>query len=195
MKKKFTTRDLILCALFTALSAIGAFIRIPVPLVPFTLQITFTTLAGLLLLGSKKGAISVAVYVLMGLIGIPVFTQGGGFSYVLKPSFGFLVAFIIGAFVTGLIVEKKQNPSFLRILGASFAGMAFVYVLGAIYFYIICNFVINAPVSIGKTVMSCFVLVAPGNIALAILAALVAKRIIPILNRQNQSTVPQPKTV
>ena len=88
MKKKFTTRDLILCALFTALSAIGAFIRIPVPLVPFTLQITFTTLAGLLL-GSKKGAISVAVYVLMGLIGIPVFTQGGGFSYVLKPSFGF----------------------------------------------------------------------------------------------------------
>ena len=138
MKKKFTTRDLILCALFTALSAIGAFIRIPVPLVPFTLQITFTTLAGLLL-GSKKGAISVAVYVLMGLIGIPVFTQGGGFSYVLKPSFGFLVAFIIGAFVTGLIVEKKQNPSFLRILGASFAGMAFVYVLGAIYFYIICN--------------------------------------------------------
>ena len=192
MKKKFTTRDLILCALFTALSAIGAFIRIPVPLVPFTLQITFTTLAGLLL-GSKKGAISVAVYVLMGLIGIPVFTQGGGFSYVLKPSFGFLVAFIIGAFVTGLIVEKKQNPSFLRILGASFAGMAFVYVLGAIYFYIICNFVINAPV--GKTVMSCFVLVAPGNIALAILAALVAKRIIPILNRQNQSTVPQPKTV
>ena len=175
MKKKFTTRDLILCALFTALSAIGAFIRIPVPLVPFTLQITFTTLAGLLL-GSKKGAISVAVYVLMGLIGIPVFTQGGGFSYVLKPSFGFLVAF-------------------LRIIGASFAGMAFVYVLGAIYFYIICNFVINAPVGIGKTVMSCFVLVAPGNIALAILAALVAKRIIPILNRQNQSTVPQPKTV
>ena len=86
MKKKFTTRDLILCALFTALSAIGAFIRIPVPLVPFTLQITFTTLAGLLL-GSKKGAISVAVYVLMGLIGIPVFTQGGGFSYVLKPMF------------------------------------------------------------------------------------------------------------
>ena len=80
MKKKFTTRDLILCALFTALSAIGAFIRIPVPLVPFTLQITFTTLAGLLL-GSKKGAISVAVYVLMGLIGIPVFTQCGGFKF------------------------------------------------------------------------------------------------------------------
>ena len=86
MKKKFTTRDLILCALFTALSAIGAFIRIPVPLVPFTLQITFTTLAGLLL-GSKKGAISVAVYVLMGLIGIPVFTQRRRFQLCAKTKF------------------------------------------------------------------------------------------------------------
>ena len=113
MKKKFTTRDLILCALFTALSAIGAFIRIPVPLVPFTLQITFTTLAGLLL-GSKKGAISVAVYVLMGLIGIPVFTQGGGFSYVLKPSFGFLVAFIIGAFVTKSVILENTRCKLCR---------------------------------------------------------------------------------
>lgn len=113
MKKKFTTRDLILCALFTALSAIGAFIRIPVPLVPFTLQITFTTLAGLLL-GSKKGAISVAVYVLMGLIGIPVFTQGGGFSYVLKPSFGFLVAFIIGAFVNRAYCRKETKSVILE---------------------------------------------------------------------------------
>ena len=67
-----------MCALFTALSAIGAFIRIPVPLVPFTLQITFTTLAGLLL--GSKGAISVAIYVHMGLIGIPVFTHKGGAS-------------------------------------------------------------------------------------------------------------------
>lgn len=182
MKKIFSTKDLILCALFTALSAIGAFIRIPVPFMPFTLQITFTTLAGLLL-GSKKGAISVGTYVLMGLIGIPVFTQGGGFSYVLKPSFGFLLAFIVGAFVTGLIVEKKRNPSLKRILFASFAGMGFVYVIGSVYFYIVCNFAINTPVSIGNTIMSCFVLVAPGNLALAILASLVAKRIVPLLNR------------
>ena len=194
MKKKFTTRDLILCALFTALSAIGAFIRIPVPLVPFTLQITFTTLAGLLL-GSKKGRNKRCGIRAYGTYRNTCVYTRRRFQLCAKTKFRLLVAFIIGAFVTGLIIEKKQNPSFLRILGASFAGMAFVYVLGAIYFYIICNFVINAPVSIGKTVMSCFVLVAPGNIALAILAALVAKRIIPILNRQNQSTVPQPKTV
>ena len=67
------TRELVLFSLFTALTAIGAFIRVPVPLCPFTLQLLFTTLAGLIL-GSKKGAASVAVYVALGLTGVPVFT-------------------------------------------------------------------------------------------------------------------------
>ena len=70
---RWDTRDLVLFALFTALIAIGAFIRIPVPFCPFTLQLLFTTLAGLLL-GSRRGAASVAVYVFLGLIGLPVFT-------------------------------------------------------------------------------------------------------------------------
>ncbi len=75
------TTKLLLCALFTALVAVGAFIRIPVPLVPFTLQFWFTTMAGLLL-GPRWGACSVLVYVLLGLMGVPVFTQGGGPGYV-----------------------------------------------------------------------------------------------------------------
>ena len=113
MKKKFTTRDLILCALFTALSAIGAFIRIPVPLVPFTLQITFTTLAGLLL-GSKKGAISVAVYVLMGLIGIPVFTQGGGFSFCTAPIDGSRQRSNCGVAFVSLHYRSIRNRTYCR---------------------------------------------------------------------------------
>ena len=59
------SREIVLFGLFTALIAIGAFIRIPVPVCPFTLQLLFTTLAGLLL-GSRKGALSVALYVLLG---------------------------------------------------------------------------------------------------------------------------------
>ena len=70
-------KELVLFSLFTALTAIGAFIRVPVPLCPFTLQLLFTTLSGLIL-GSRKGAASVAVYVALGLSGVPVFTQGGG---------------------------------------------------------------------------------------------------------------------
>ena len=72
---KLNTKSLILCSLFAALIAVGAFIKIPIPVVPFTLQVLFTTLAGLLL-GPRLGAISVGIYLLVGLIGIPVFTQG-----------------------------------------------------------------------------------------------------------------------
>ena len=76
------TYKIALVAMFAALSAIGAFIRVPMPMVPFTLQLFFTTMAGLLL-GGELGALSVGVYVLIGLLGLPVFTGGGGFSYVL----------------------------------------------------------------------------------------------------------------
>ena len=69
--------------MFAALIAVGAFIRIPIPYVPFTLQLFFTTLAGLLL-GPKLGAASSLVYMITGLIGIPIFTEGGGPGYILS---------------------------------------------------------------------------------------------------------------
>ena len=84
------TKTLIYCSLFTALIAAGAFIKIPVPVVPFTLQYLFTMLAGLLL-GSKRGTISVVAYMLLGLAGLPIFSEGGGLWYVFKPSFGYKI--------------------------------------------------------------------------------------------------------
>ena len=74
MKK---TKNLVMCSLFVALIVVGAFIKIPVPVVPFTLQLLFTMMAGLLL-GGKLGAVSVGVYILMGLLGLPIFAEGGG---------------------------------------------------------------------------------------------------------------------
>ena len=65
--------------MFTALIIAGAFIKIPTPFVAITLQFLFTTLAGFLL-GGRLGLVSVLIYLVMGLIGIPVFTQGGGLS-------------------------------------------------------------------------------------------------------------------
>ena len=58
------TKDLVLCAMFVALIAVGAFIKIPVPVVPFTLQFLFTMLAGLLL-GPVNGALAVVVYIVL----------------------------------------------------------------------------------------------------------------------------------
>lgn len=77
------TKDMILCAMFVALIAAGAFIKIPVPVVPFTLQYLFTMLAGLLL-GGRKGCFAVCVYILLGLVGLPIFAQGGGIGYLIS---------------------------------------------------------------------------------------------------------------
>lgn len=120
------TTNLILCSLFTALIAVGAFIKIPVPVVPFTLQFLFTTLAGLLL-GSKKGAISVVAYMVLGLVGLPIFSEGGGFWYVMKPSFGYIIGFCIGTYVTGLIAERMKEKMVPRYMLANFIGLLIVY--------------------------------------------------------------------
>ena len=77
------TKSMIYCGLFTALIAAGAFIKIPVPVVPFTLQYLFTMLAGLFL-GSRRGMISVVAYMLLGLAGLPIFSEGGGIWYIFQ---------------------------------------------------------------------------------------------------------------
>ncbi len=177
------TKSLILCSLFTALIVVGAFIKIPVPVVPFTLQFLFTTLAGLLL-GSKQGMISVVVYMVLGLIGLPVFSEGGGIWYILKPSFGYIIGFCIGTFVTGLIAERMKEKTIPRYLLANFTGLMIVYVVGMVYYYIICNYVINTPIAFGPLFLYCFLLAVPGDICLCIFAAVLVKRVKPIWDRQ-----------
>ncbi|MGN0182765.1 MAG: biotin transporter BioY [Candidatus Ornithomonoglobus sp.] len=182
--KKIKTRDLCLCAVFAALTAVGAFIKIPVPVCPFTLQLLFTTLAGLLI-GKKLGALSVAIYVIIGLLGVPVFTQGGGFGYVLQPTFGYLVGYIAGSFVTGAIAGEDKEPKLLRLLLASLAGLLVVYLFGMVYLYIICNYVLGSPYTVGAVVLYCFVFAVPGDIVLCAVASVIAKRVIPALRKSD----------
>ena len=131
MKK---TKNLVMCSLFVALMVVGAFIKIPVPVVPFTLQLLFTMMAGLLL-GGKLGAVSVGVYILMGLLGLPIFAEGGGFAYVLKPSFGYIIGFAVASYVTGMIANRVPDPSYKRLLAANFIGLGIVYLFGMVYYY------------------------------------------------------------
>lgn len=174
------TKSLIYCGLFTALIAVGAFIKVPVPVVPFTLQYLFTMLAGLLL-GSKRGTISVVAYMILGLAGLPIFTEGGGLWYVFKPSFGYIIGFCLGTYVTGRIAEHLKKKTVFRYLLANLAGLMVVYACGMIYYYIICNYVINTPIGIWPLILYCFLLAVPGDIALSILGAVVAKRIRPVV--------------
>jgi len=181
MKKDiFNTKSLVLCAMFSALICVGAFIKIPIPAVPFTLQFLFTTLAGLIL-GSKLGAISVAVYIAIGLMGIPVFTQGGGIGYVLQPTFGYIIGFMVGAYITGLIVEKANKSNFTTYLVAGFAGLFVVYLFGMIYYYFVANYYTNSPIGVWSLILYCFILAVPGDILICFVSAFLSNRLIPAL--------------
>lgn len=179
MRQKITVREMTLCALFTILTAVGAFIKIPVPVVPFTLQFLFTMMAGLLL-GGKLGALSVGLYALLGLAGLPVFAEGGGLWYLLKPSFGYIIGFIAGSYVTGRIAQGS-HVSFGRLLGANFSGLAIVYGMGMLYYYVISNFLIDTPIGLWPLFLYCFLLAVPGDLCLCFLAAALARRLKPVI--------------
>lgn len=176
------TGNLILCSLFVALIAVGAFIRIPIPVVPFTLQFLFTMMAGLLL-GGRLGAVSVIVYIIMGLIGIPVFAEGGGIGYVLKPSFGYIIGFAVASYVTGTIANRVPDPGYKRLFAANFIGLGIVYLLGMSYYYIMSDFYLGDPIALWPLFLYCFIMAVPGDIVLCIIGALLGKRLIPIVRK------------
>lgn len=141
---KINTREMIIVSLFCALMTIGAYLKIPFPIVPITLQPFFCAFAGILL-GSRLGFLSQIVYIIMGLIGLPVFTSGGGITYIFKPSFGYILGFAFGAYVIGFISEriKKQNP--LKRLATLTAGLIVMYAFGIPYTFIIMKFYLKSP--------------------------------------------------
>ena len=130
------TREWILCALFAALTAVGAFVRFPILHATVTLQFFFTAMAGLLL-GARLGALSQALYVLLGLIGLPVFAAGGGFGYLLQPTCGFVLGLIPAAWVVGKLARGSRTP--LRAALACAAGLAVLYAVGLPYIALIVN--------------------------------------------------------
>lgn len=174
------TTNLTRCGLFITLIIIGAFIKIPVPVVPFTLQFLFTMLAGVLL-GKKWGTLSVISYMLLGLVGLPVFSEGGGIWYIFKPSFGYIIGFVLGTYVTAVMVEHLKKITIKGLLIANFTGLMLVYAIGMAYYYLIANYVINTPIGLWPLFLYCFLLAVPGDICLCILGALLGKKLIYII--------------
>lgn len=175
---------LVNCALFCALVAIGAYIQIPVPFMDyFTLQFLFIILAGMIL-GAKYGAISVAAYVAIGLLGVPVFAAGGGIQYIFRPSFGYLLGFIAAAFVVGLVVKKINAATLKGYFIAAFAGFITTYAIGLVYKYLILNVVMETPTPWSLIILSCFPLDIPGDILLCFVGALLGNKLNPILRNR-----------
>ena len=135
------TRNLILTGLFAALTAVGALIIIPLPFspVPITMQIFFTLLAGIIL-GSKYGALSQLVYLLIGGIGLPVFAGGGaGFQNLVGPTSGFLWGFVLAAFIIGLISETRSTSLGVDIFAMAL-GLVLIYSLGVLSLHLVAGY-------------------------------------------------------
>ncbi len=183
MTNKLSVPDMALCALFTALITVGAYIHIPLLFGDYyTLQLLFVLLAGLLL-GAKRGTISTAVYVALGLFGLPVFAGGGGPGYVLNPSFGYLPGFIVAAWVTGMLVKRLRTVSLKHMLIACYFALFVVYAFGLPYKYLILNFYLHTPITWAVILAACFPVDIPCDIILCFFCACLAKRLYPITNR------------
>jgi biotin transport system substrate-specific component len=180
---KLKTRDLILTGLFAALTAVGAYITIPLPYVPLTLQVFFCMFAGVIL-GSKLGMLSQIIYVLIGLIGVPVFAGGvGGFSYILKPSFGYLIGFIIAAYIIGKIVESHKEISFGKILTAELIGLIVIYILGISYMLLIVNLYVGKPMTLVSAIKVGFIPFILADLIKALLCSAIANQALVVLRK------------
>ena len=119
-------------SLLAALTAAGAYIAVPIGPVPVVLQNFFVFLSGLLL-GRRWGSAGVAVYILVGAFGLPIFSVGrGGIGHILGPTGGYLLAYLPAVFVIGLISERKPGSAVYDVLGM-ICGCIIIYACGVFW--------------------------------------------------------------
>jgi biotin transport system substrate-specific component len=164
------TAQLVKTSLMAALMASTSFIVIPIQPVPITLQTFFALLAGAVL-GPAYGAASMALYALLGAIGLPVFSKGGaGIGVILGPRGGYIIGFILAAYLVGLLVTKTKK-GFLQIFLAMLLGVAAIYAIGLI------QLVITAKMSLLQAFLAGVVPFIFMDIIKALVAAEVARRL------------------
>ncbi|MCD5407347.1 MAG: biotin transporter BioY [Desulfotomaculum sp.] len=179
---RFTTREMTMVATMAAIMAVVAIIFRFYPIVfgtvPFSLLPFIAVLAGGIL-GARLGAWSMTVYVLMGLVGLPVFATEpyGGIVYVLKPTFGFIIGYIAAAYVSGMIIKRKADAGILTYVLAMLAGMAAIYICGLPYLYLMLNLYLGQAVAFYKILvgMAPFMIF---DVLKALVAAAVARSVV-----------------
>ena len=125
-------RDILIVFSFAILTGICAKIKIEIGPVPITMQ-TFAVLLSGALLGAKRGATSQLTYLLFGLVGIPWFSRGGGMTYVLSPTFGYIVGFVICAFLVGFLCERGADRRIESAILVMFVGNIVIYIPGLLW--------------------------------------------------------------
>lgn len=138
-----------LISLFAALTAVGAFISIPLYPVPLTLQTLFTLLAAMTL-GSVMGMLSQIIYVMLGVVGLPVFAGfKAGIGILFGPTGGFLFGFIVCALIVGKIMELKKEKNIVYYLLAGLIGTITLYIMGIIQLSLVTGIGVKKAIIVG----------------------------------------------
>ena len=172
LKVRLKPQDLTASAVFAVLTSIGGWILIPLPItpVPLTLQVFFVLLSGAVL-GGDLAALAQVIYLLLGLVGLPVFAGGESDPGVLVgPRGGYLFGFVAAAYVTGKIMQTKRSTHLGWMIFATLSGLFPIYLLGEIGLWM--WFRSSPPILLMTGVIPFL----PGDIIKAIVAAYIANR-------------------
>jgi len=149
MARKISTRGMSYAAMFGAMTAIGAYIIIPLPLVPITLQ-TFVMYLAASLLGGYLGALSQIVYILLGIIGLPVFAGGkAGLGVLIGPTGGYLIGFIIGAYIAGRMIESRKHSGYVWIVLSLIVATVVLYICGVAQLSLVAHLSLKKAIAVG----------------------------------------------
>lgn len=170
MKQKVTTQELTIMGLLAAVLCVSSYINIPLPIspVPITAQLVVVNMI-VLLLRQKKAAITVGVWMVLGMVGLPVFAGGtGGIGVFVGPTGGFVVGYLVMAFVCSVLKEKckKEYQKLLILIGV---GIPIIYIVGVSWMKLVTG--IAWPVAWVTGVLPFL----PGDILKAVAAVVIAK--------------------
>ena len=176
MQETYDLHKLVLASLMAALIAVGGYIAVPIGPVPIVLQNLFVLVAALLL-GSRWGSAAVAVYLLAGTCGLPVFAGGGGgIGHLFGPRGGYLFGFLLAAFVVGKISELSGRSPLVEIVGM-ILGSLLIYAVGVPWLKTILGFDYGKALAVG---MYPFVI---GDILKIVAAFVIVKSVRPLLGK------------
>ncbi|MEC9492971.1 biotin transporter BioY [Flexistipes sp.] len=144
MKIESREKRVAYAGMIVALMAVSAFMKIPLPTVPITFQPLVVMLVPMVF-GVSVSFIGMFLYLLLGLIGLPIFAHGGGIAYVLNPTFGYLVGFVVSSVVIGYISDKAENIK--GFISGGLLGLIIIYFLGVCYLFININYIQDKPMS------------------------------------------------
>lgn len=173
------TRELTLSALMIATLIICSQLSLPIGVVPVTLQ-TFAVLIVGMTLSLKSSLFVTTGYLLLGLIGLPVFANGsGGIQAILSPSFGFAIGFIPAAALIAIYLDKSKTLTLRNYLLIGFLATLVIYLIGLIYMNFILTVIIGSHLSFTQLLMTGIIPFIPGDILKIVLSSAVAIRLRP----------------